>query len=385
MEDTINLKHLQDELEFLVNIDSGTYVKAGVNRIAEYFSDKFKSLGWQIRWYETDSESFGRSFVCAPRLDDDFDVLVLCHTDTVFPEGEAIERPFSRNTNRFYGPGVADMKIGLLFTWYALEELVKQDRLKKNIAVFFNAEHEVSCPNTGEIIKELAKKSKIAITSEPARTDGSYVYKKSGIGRYTFTFKGRAAHSGVNPRDGRDAIEEMAYWVIFLKSLADPEQGIYLNAGMVGGGKSVNAVADHAELKLDLRFTRHEDGLEVDRIIRSKTATPFNADIHIELVGGIKRPPLIPVPATARLQRVVEEIGHDFGQAITWVFSGGGSDASFASAMGIPALCGLAAVGGGQHSQDEYIETGDLSIRYNIFREMLYRFSNLDLNADSEN
>jgi len=376
----LDLHKFQEELEFIVNIDSGTYVIDGVNKMAEHFSKKFIALGWQIKWYETDPQQYGRSFVCAPDLNQDFDLLVLCHHDTIFPRGEVAERPFTQDGSKFRGPGVADMKTGLLFTSTALEQLLNEGRLNKNIAVFFNAEHEISCPNTRPIIEDLSKKAKIVITSEAARSNGSYVYKKKGIGRYTVQFKGKAAHSGVNPQDGHDAIEEMARWVIYSKSLINVEKGIHLNAGMVNGGKSVNAVAESAELKLDLRFTLYADGKKIDRLIQAMVTKPFNPNIQIVLKGGIKRPPLTPLPETEKLQKIVEEIGENLGHQVTWAFSGGGSDASFSSALGVPSLCGLAGVGGGLHSRDEYLETSDLEMRFDIFKEIIFRFSTLDLN-----
>lgn len=374
----LDIQNFQSELETIVNIDSGTYVRAGVNKMADIFSDKFKSLGWQIQWFEKDASRYGRSFVCAPNLDQNFDLLVLCHLDTVFPEGEVAERPFSVEGTKFKGPGVADMKAGLLFTWHALKQLQAEAKLEKNIAVFFNAEHEISCPNTREIIEDLARKSRVAITSESARANGSYVYKKKGIARYTIRFNGKAAHSGVNPEDGIDAIEELARWVLYFKSLIDLEKGIYLNPGMVSGGKAINAVAESAELKLDVRFTEYTDGKALDALIRSRIAAPFNPEISIELEGGIKRPPMTPVPETKRLQKIVEQIGQDKGHKVTWGFSGGGSDASFSAALGVPSLCGMAAVGGSLHSKEEYLEISDLETRFEVYKETLDAFSKVD-------
>jgi len=374
----LDINKFRSELEYIVNIDSGTYAKEGVNKMADIFSEKFTSLGWQIQWFETDASMYGRSFVCAPNLEQDFDLLVLCHLDTVFPAGEVAERPFSVEGTKFKGPGVADMKAGLLFTWHALKQLHDEGRIDKNIAVFFNAEHEISCPNTREIIEALSRKSSVAITSESARANGAYVYKKKGIARYTIKFNGKAAHSGVNPQDGIDAIEEMAQWVIYFKSLINMEKGIYLNPGMVSGGKAINAVAESAQLHLDVRFTEYSDGKEIDALIKSRVSDPFNSGITIELDGGIKRPPMTPVPETKRLQEIVEGIGHKKGHRVTWGFSGSGSDASFSAALGIPSLCGMAAVGGGLHSKEEYLETSDLETRFEVYKETLYAFSKVD-------
>jgi glutamate carboxypeptidase len=273
------------------------------------------------------------------------------------------------------------MKTGLLFTWHALKQLHDEGKLKKNIAVFFNAEHEISCPNTREIIEDLSRKSSVAITSEAARATGANVYKKKGIARYLIKFMGKSTHFGVNPQDGIDAIEELAQWIIYLKSLINLGKGIYLNPGMVSGGKSINTVPESAELSLDVRFTEYEDGKELDALIRSRVNLPFNDLVRIELEGGIKRPPMTPVAETKILQEIVEEIGKKQGHTVTWEFSGGGSDASYAAAMGIPSLCGMAATGGGLHSKDEYVETTDMETRFKIYKETLDAFSRVDLYA----
>ena len=374
----LDILTFQTELESIVNIDSGTYVRDGVNKMADIFAEKFTSLGWQINWFETDASMYGRSFVCAPNLEQDFDLLVLCHHDTVFPEGEVAARPFSIEGTKFKGPGVADMKTGLLFTWHALRQLHEEGKIVKNIAVFFNAEHEISCPNTRVIIEALSKRSKVAVTSESARANGANVYKKKGIARYTIKFTGKAAHSGVNPLDGVDAIEELAHWILYFKSLINPDKGIYFNPGMVSGGKAINVVPETAELKLDVRFTDYADGKEIDALIRSRINQPFNPAIEIELEGGIRRPPMTPVARTKTLQEIVEGIGRKKGHDVTWGFSGGGSDASFAAALGVPSLCGMAGVGGALHSKDEYLETSDLITRFEIYKETLDAFSKVE-------
>ncbi len=365
------------DLEYLVNIDSGSYVREGVNKIGNWFAEKFTNMGWNIKWFDLAPKINGRSFLTFPRHDNKFDLLILVHLDTIFPAGEAKKRPFSVVGTRFQGPGVADMKAGLLFTYYALQQLQQEGRLTAIIGVFFNGEHEISCPNTRKLIEEFSQKSKAAITAEPARSNGAYVYRRKGVGRYKLKFLGRSAHSGVNPEEGIDAVDELAHWVLFLKGLSDPEKGVYINSGVVKGGVSINSVPGEAELFVDARFNDMESGDKIDQSIQNKLTSPFNKQIKIELEGGIKRPPMIPTEETKRLCRIIEDVGKEYQTEVIWATSGGGSDASFAAALGTPAVCGLTAVGGDLHSDSEYLETQDIEVRFNIYKESIYRISTL--------
>lgn len=375
----LNRENFTEELKYLVNIDSGTYVREGVNRMGQWFADKFVSMNWPVEWYEPDPKNLGRSFLTYSYNKDYFDLLILCHLDTVFPEGEVKKRPFSINSTKFYGPGVADMKSGLLFTYMALKELQTENKISSNIGVFFNNEHEITCPNTRKLIEEFSLKSRIAITPEPARANGAYVNRRKGIGRYKVFIHGKSAHSGVNPEDGVDAVNELAHWVLFLKKLNIPEEGVYVNSGIVKGGMSINSIPGEAELHIDTRFFNLKSGDRVDEKIRNKALNPFNSRIKIELEGGVMRPPMIPTKKTEQLCKIVESIGKQYGINVSWATSGGGSDASFSAALGIPSLCGLAAVGGNLHSEEEFLETKDIESRFEVYKELIYQFSNPQL------
>ncbi len=371
-------KVFKDELEYLVNIDSGSYVREGVNRMGDFFAGKFKELNWPVEWFDLSEGRLGRSFLTYSRNSDHFDLLILCHLDTVFPDGEAIKRPFTVDGSKYRGPGVADMKAGLLFTYYVLRELHEEKRITANIGVFFNNEHEISCPHTRPKIEELSLKSSIVITSEPARSNGAFVYKRKGIGRYSIKFFGKSVHSGLNPQEGISALTELAQWILFLTGLSDPKKEIYINPGVAKGGKSVNSVPGEAELLVDTRFWDIESGWEIDRTIKEKVKNPFNPAINIEIDGGIKRPPMIPSEKTDALCRLVEKIGKQYDLNVQWTFSGGGSDASFSAALGIPSLCGLTAPGGNLHSENEYLDTTELQKYFAVYKETIFQFSNLD-------
>ena len=200
--------------------------------------------------------------------------------------------------------------------------------------------------------------------------------QRKGVLRYTLKFHGRSAHSGVDPENGICAVTEMARMILSLKELADPEAGISVNPGLVKGGVSVNAVPDFAECRLDVRVNRPEDAERLDAVIRRMVDEPVDPGIRIELSGGITRPPMIPNDRSEELIEGINRIARGYGLDLNWSFSGGGSDASFASAFGIATLCGLGPVGGGYHTEREYIEIPGLRERMSVFRDMVEAICN---------
>ncbi|WP_337996784.1 M20 family metallopeptidase [Oleispirillum naphthae] len=371
----LDKKRYLEELESLVNIDSGTYCKAGVDFVAEWFAQRFSAMGWKTEWFEPAPETLGKSVLCTPSAARNFDLLILCHIDTVFPAGEAERRPFSIEGDRLRGPGAADMKGGCLFALHALEQLVAEKGALGNVGVFFNGEHEISCPNTRAVIEDLSRGSKVIFATECVRANGAHIKQRKGILRYTLKFSGVSAHSGNNPQDGACAVTEMANWILFFKSLEDPGKGITVNPGMAHGGASVNTIPDEAELRVDIRTVDYEDSLAIDAAVRARGI--FNPRVSFALGGGITRPPMKPNAATERICAVVDEVSLRHGITPKWAFVGGGSDASFASAMGKPALCGIGPVGGGAHTQNEFIDTTDLEARFAEFKDIVSTLSTL--------
>lgn len=381
----LNTERFYADLEFLTNIDSGSYCSKGVTQVAEWFAHAFSRLGWKSEWYDLAPGKQGKSVFIAPDSSESansresansmgaMDLLIINHTDTVFPEGEAAVRPFSMKDNRVYGPGAADMKAGCLFTLYALEQLLSEGADIGRIGVFFNGEHEISCPNARPVIEGYSKKSRMVITGEPSRANGSHVKQRKGILRYTLTFEGKTAHAGNNPEDGACAVTEMAKWIVFFKSLENPERGVTVNPGIAKGGESVNSVPDKAELRIDMRVVHQADAEALEKAVAAQK--PFNPGVRVNVSGGTTRPPMMPGPQTEELCGIVEEIGKELDIPISWAFAGGGSDGSFASAFGKPVLCGLGPVSGKIHTKEEFIDVTDIEKRFLEFKEIIRRFS----------
>lgn len=371
-----NLDTFENELRHLVNIDSGSLCVTGVNKVVDWFQERYTALGWPTRIIATKPKLYGKSLFTWFGYPEKMDLLILCHADTVFPEGTAMTRPFAVQEDRYLGPGVADMKAGSLMTLHAVEQLRRAGRLKGNIGVFLNGEHELSCPTARVFIEQLSAKSAFVVSTEPARPNGACVRQRKGILRYKMVFHGRSAHSGVNPEAGICAVTEMANTILVLQRLNDASRGITVNPGIVSGGTSVNAIPDYAECHIDIRVVEQEDAVRLDEAVRQIARSPGDARVGVELSGGITRPPLSPSARADQVIGSINEIGRSYGIEMQWDFSGGGSDASFASALGKPALCGMGPVGGGYHTEQEYLQTIDLQERLCIFRDFVEAIGN---------
>lgn len=376
----LDLSEYLKELECLVNIDSVSSAPEGTAKVASFMAEKYRSLGWQVR-YHAFAPTIGP---CLEMVNGDFpsyDVLILAHMDTVFPVGTVETRPFSIKGNRAYGPGVIDCKAGMLSGFYALQALQLSGKLQgKAVAVFLNSDHEgISSRYSRAYSEELAKKSKCTLVLEAARANGNLVNKRKGIGRYYIKVHGVAAHAGIDHRNGRNAIEELARWILALQSRTDYEKETTLNVGTVSGGISISAVPAEAEAALDIRFYDRREAEDVERLLASLQAHPGVEGTTAEVAGGITRPAMVPTERTMWLCEAVDRIGAELGVKFGWMASGGGSDGSFSAALGTPTIDGMGPVGGGAHSPEEYLEIDTVLPRLGLLRRTIEYVLDADL------
>lgn len=358
------------DLEQLVNIDSGSNNVEGVNKVADYFKDKYIALGWLVKECQYSSD-IGKCLEIRNNNEENIDVLIIGHMDTVFPAGTAKERPFYINETRAYGPGVADMKSGLLTAYYAMKSIHKSALEKLNICIFYNSDEEISSAYSQARIKELAKRSKYAFVAEPGRSDGSMVMARKGLVKYMVEFKGVAAHAGVEPQKGRSAIHEMANWVVDLTKLNNYEIGTSINFGVVSGGTVANVVADKAYAEIDLRYKIKDEMIKFENRVLQLQENPFITDVKVEVHKRGARPPMNPDANTYKLMKTVEDIGKKLDIDIKWSSTGGGSDANFTSELGVPSIDGLGPVGGGCHGVSEYIEIDSIQQSVDLLANVL--------------
>jgi PAS domain S-box-containing protein len=248
-----DLDNYLKELETIVNMDSGSSYPEGVAKVADFFIKKYKELGCYTDKVNL-SPRIGPCVRVLTKHTDRFDVLLVGHMDTVFPEGTTLKRPFRIKDRIAYGPGVVDMKAGLLSAYYVIKEWMSQKNREGSICLLMNSDEEIGSVYSTPWIKEHAAKSKVAFVLEPARSDGSFVIERKGTAKFEVIFRGVSAHAGVDPEKGKSAIVEMARWILELDELNDYEKGLTLNTGTVTGGTVVNMVANHAVMKLDTRF-----------------------------------------------------------------------------------------------------------------------------------
>ncbi|WP_209124055.1 M20 family metallopeptidase [Alkalihalobacillus sp. BA299] len=363
-----------DLIEQLVNIDSGSYVKEGVDKVGRILKGKYEELGFHVGVIE--QEELGNHLVIKHKEAIDPEILIVAHMDTVFQEGTASERPFTIKGDRAYGPGVIDMKSSQVSALYALKALVEtKDEAYKNVEIILNSDEEIGSPTSRALIEEKSVGKKYALIMEPARKDGSLVSARRGGGSYTVSVKGRAAHSGIEPEKGRSAIEELAYKIVKLHELNDHDNGISVNVGLIEGGASVNTVSPNAVGHVDVRITLPEQAEEMEKRIQEVCATTDVSGTEIELLGNINRPPMVKNEQTKELLHIIQEVGHEIGLEVTDTQTGGGSDASFTSAQGIATIDGLGPVGGNPHSENEYLEIPTLTERTELLMKTIQRIS----------
>ena len=280
--------------------------------------------------------------------------LVLGHLDTVWPVGTLEERPFSRDDNVIHGPGSFDMKGGLAQLIVALGAL-QTLRLEPTVApvIFINADEEIGSRSSTRYISVLAGHADRALVLEPALGErGDIKTSRKGIGRFTITVYGKAAHAGLDPAAGASAILELSHVIQRLFALNDVERGITVNVGTIDGGIQPNVIAPHSKAVVDVRVPTVAAGEEVTRIIHCMQPTTPNVRLHVE--GGIGRPSMEMTPRNQALWKLAEDAGESLGLALSQTRAGGGSDGTTTSQF-TATIDGLGPVGDGAHAVHEHL------------------------------
>jgi glutamate carboxypeptidase len=358
-------------LQSLVNTDSNTYDKQGVDAVGTHLLHFFTACG--IRHETLPQQKFGDA-LRATVGEGAKSLLLMGHRDTVFPTGEAGRRPFRIENGRAYGPGVADMKSGLVMNAFILAALQKFGGGAPVVGLF-TADEEIGSPSSRALIEAEARRASAVFNSEPARASGAVVSGRKGGVFMRFEVTGRAAHSGANFDHGISAIEEIARKTIALHALSDRAQGITLNVGVIAGGQTVNTVAPSARGEVDLRFVTHEQRAatmaKIEQIIATSNVPGTSATL--EITGEFL--PLVETQAGRNLFQHYAGCAREVGFDPPAEFTGGCADSGFAASTGTPALCGVGPVGGRAHSPDEYLEIDTLVPRAQALALTILRFN----------
>ncbi|WP_426423479.1 M20 family metallopeptidase [Bradyrhizobium genosp. A] len=346
-----------DLLRDVVNIDSGSYDKEGVDAVGARFERHFAEHGIPSR--RESHGTFGDALhaeVAKPGSNEK-PVLLMGHRDTVFGKGEAGRRPFTIKDGRAYGPGVADMKAGLVINVFVATAFHKFGGSPHPIKVLITSDEEIGSPSSRPVIEREGRAARAVFNSEPGRPTGNVVTSRKGGIFMHMAVTGKAAHSGANFAAGISAIGELAHKIIQIHALTDLTKGITLNVGLVSGGQSVNTTAPFAEGQIDMRYVDPKDRatvmVEIERII----ATPYVPGTSATLTIKGEFVPVVQSEASKVLFENYQAAAKQAGlTTLQGEFSGGCADSGFTAAVGTPTICGVGPVGGLAHTPEEYLE-----------------------------
>ena len=362
------------DLEHLVNIDCGSYTPAGVNEVGDWVAVFLAELGASVERRPDPAGRLGDTLVATfdgraggPRA------LLIGHMDTVFDPGTAAERPFRIEDGVAYGPGVTDMKSGLLAGLYALKAIITErgGLPFERVVVVANPDEEIGSPTSTPHIRALAEGTDVALVLECARANGDIVSARKGILDLRIVVHGRAAHAGVEPEKGRSAILEAARIVKELHELNGRWPDVTVNVGTIGGGTRPNVVPERCTLEVDVRAATRE-ALEIaEAEIRQVADATEVPDTAVEYEPMARWWPMEKLERSGRLvdhaQAVAGVLGFDVADATT----GGASDANTTSGMGIPSLDGLGPIGCNDHSPAEYLDVDSIVPRTTLLAGLL--------------
>ncbi|HEY3164408.1 MAG TPA: M20 family metallopeptidase [Candidatus Limnocylindrales bacterium] len=354
------------DLERLVNVDCGSYTPAGVDEIGRFVAGFMRANGGRVEARPDPDGRLGatvigtwdgpRATVGAPRI------LLIGHMDTVFDPGTAAERPFAIDADGIaHGPGVTDMKSGLLAGLYAVKTLADAGPLPfERLTFVANPDEEIGSPSSTPHIREIAADADVCLVLECARANGDIVSSRKGILDARVTVHGRAAHAGVEPEKGRSAVLAAADLVTRIHALNGRWDGVTFNVGVIDGGTRPNVVAETCTFEVDMRAVRRADLVAAEAEIRAMLGTLAVPDVTAELDQMARWWPMEKLERSGRLVDHAQAIARRLGFEVNDAATGGASDANTTSGMGVASLDGLGPIGGMDHSPVEYLEVASI-------------------------
>lgn len=352
-------------LKTLVETESPSHDKAAVDRVGAIVAEEARKLG-----AETDvipNQDAGDHIV-SRWGGGGRGILLLCHMDTVFPLGTLAHMPYREADGKIFGPGVLDMKAGIVISLAAIAEAQKHG-LKRPVTLLCTSDEEIGSLASQKHIEELARRSELTLVIESALADGSLKTWRKGVGEFRVKTKGRAAHAGGDHEKGRNAIEEMAHQVIAIQKLTDYSKQTTLNVGVIHGGTVSNVVPEECLVQVDVRVMQPGEWERLE--VEMNKLKPILDGTSLHITGGLNRPPM-PFDDTMKATfEKAKSIAAKIGMELTAGGTGGGSDANFVAPLGIPVLDGLGAIGEGYHSDREYILAESLDQRIELLAAIL--------------
>ena len=352
-----------DMLREMVDLDSGSMNKPGIDAVGGVVQRFLERHGVPVEVIPQ-----GKHGDClraavpfdGPAGNGGGTVMLMGHRDTVFPDGEAGRRPFTVTDGIARGPGVADMKAGLVMNCFVLTAFARFGGSPAPVIGLFTGDEEIGSPEGRPVIEAEARRARAVFNSEPGRPSGNVVTGRKGGVFMVMRVTGRAAHSGGNFQEGISAIGELAHKITAIHALTDLERGITLNVGLISGGQSVNTVAPWAEGQIDLRYVDpadHDDVMaRIGEIVARSTVPGTKAELEIR--GEFR--PLVQSPMARKLFDLYVGGAAESGLQVAGEFTGGCADSGFTAGVGAPTICAVGPVGGRAHTPEEYLEVASL-------------------------
>jgi glutamate carboxypeptidase len=367
----------------MVRIESPSHDPEAVNRAVDRVAGEVSRLGGRVRRHP----ARGYGDLLEARLGrarkGGKTVMLLGHLDTVWPVGTLRTMPCrieaaragGPESDRTYGPGVLDMKAGVVIALAALRALVEAGALGSpgsEVVLLLNSDEEVGSQASRPLTEKLALQSAAVFVLEPAQGEqGAYKTARKGVGQFRLEVTGRAAHSGVDFTAGHSAVLELGRQLERIASLTELERGITVNPGVIGGGTQANVIAAAAWAEIDVRVETQADATRIERRLRA--LRPGDKQCRLQWSGELNRPPMGRTPGTVRLFRQAQALARQLSIPLEEAATGGGSDGNFTSALGVPTLDGMGAVGNGAHAADESIQLASLVPRATILAGMILK------------
>jgi glutamate carboxypeptidase len=372
--DAVDSEAILADIRAIVEIESPSRHAAGVNRVLETIQSQFAGTGAVCEREKTiDALGDILRVRCDPARSEG-GILVLSHMDTVHPVGTlAAKLPYRREGDRVYGPGIYDMKGGLMFAVAAFCRIAQARRhTKLPITFLFTSDEELSSLASRSVIEHEARGHRYVLVTEPARDGGKIVTARKGVGAFIIRTRGRPAHAGRDPGQGRSAITAMAEIVLAIEAMQDAARGITTNVGLIGGGTARNTVAEECSIEVDLRFCEMASASEMEAKIKALTSS--RPGIETTVTGKITRPPFERERGVELIFQKAAAIAKEIGFALVSApRAGGGSDGNFTVAMGIPTLDGLGVDGDGAHTNHEHMLFSSIEPRTRLLQGLMER------------
>jgi glutamate carboxypeptidase len=373
----LHLDRYIEELSALCAIESPSGHLPGLAEMAEWISAWAAARGWAVASVLDAVAGDSLVLTVAGDASSGPRVLLAAHMDTVYPVGIAAARPLRREGDTLLAPGVADNKSGLLSGLYAVAALEDAGLLGpfRAITLVCGSDEESHMRASGALLRELAPAHNAGFVLEAGRANGNIVVARKGIGAWTLEVEGRAAHAGVEPWKGANAIAALVQQIVALQALNGMRPGVSLNVGIVSGGTVINVVPEAARAEFEARVVHPEDMEPLVEAILRIAATPYVPGTSATLSGGWRIAPMARTPAIAALAMLADACAHELGFSVAPTATGGASYANILAEAGLPVLDGLGPIGGRVHSPGEFLDAGSIVPRTAFVALLLLRYA----------